>query len=396
MVRQTLTAFTLGPAADPRQYFPVSIALLLLMVCGFIAAWFLRSRTERSTALFVLVVTATAPLAGLVLLSLARPAFHPRYVIAAAPAVLILAAAVPSFAASRGRPLGWAILSGITLFTASWTSAYYHDPRLARDDYRTAAAFVADHAQPEDAVLFNAWYTRFVFDYYFDGPQDRSHVFRTSPMPEDAVVAELNRLSAGHRRLWLVLWQDEAIDPGRHVLAQLESHGTRIAELRLGALRAFGYDLPEGAPFVVEGIQTPMRASLGGMIDLLGYRVSQTAVLPGDGLRVAVYWQARQALPRDYVGFVHLISLSPKPWVHAQEDRPAGGDYYPSTRWQIGQRVRDEYVFSLPQDILPGEYIIETGMYTPGDFARLPTDGDGASPGHDSIFLTERVTVTVR
>lgn len=395
MDRQTLTAFMVGPAVDPRPFLPTAAALGILTTGGLIASLLLRPKTGRWLSLLALLVGAAAPLAGLALLSLSRPTFHPRYLIAAAPVALVLAGALPALVSAWIRPVGWALLGGMALIMAGWTSAYYHDPRLARDDYRSAAAFVTERAQPEDAIVFHAWYTRFVFDYYFHGPQERSDSLRSGPVPEEAVVAQLNRLAARHRQLWLVLWQDEALDPGRYLLAQLDRHATRIAEEWLGHVRVFGYRLPEGPgePFVPEGIQVPMQATLGETVELLGYRINHTAVAPGDTLRVAVYWRAQGPLPVDYAGFVHLIALRPEPWVFGQQDHPAGGAYYPSTRWQAGETVRDEYAFLVPREVPPGEYILETGLYTPGDFARLTTAGEGASPGHDSIFLTQRVTV---
>ena len=65
------------------------------------------------------------------------------------------------------------------------------------------------------------------------------------------------------------------------------------------------------------------------------------------------------------------------------DDRPGGGSL-PTTRWQPGWRILDEYQIALPADLPPGQYTLETGFYR-ADGARLPADGTSVRLGEVTI-----------
>ncbi|MCX6021122.1 MAG: glycosyltransferase family 39 protein [Chloroflexi bacterium] len=396
MLRQTVTALADGGVHDLRFFTPAAGFLGIMIAAGLLAAPLLRAKPDRWAVVLTLLVGAAVPLFSLMAISLSRPTFHPRYLITAVPFALALAAAPAALAWSRLRPAGAALATLTVAVLLPALNTYYHDPQAARADYREAGAYLTQNAQPGDAVIYNAWYTQFIIDYYFHGPQDRYAPFHSGPLTEEQVVTELNRLAPGHRRLWLVLWQDDSLDPGRQLSTVVRRGGALIGERWLGELRIFGYSLPETAepPFRVEGIPQPMKSGFGGEVDLLGYRLEEDKVRAGDHLRVGLFWQARQRLTEDYVAFVHVMTLDPR--VVAQQDRPAGGNYQPTSRWEPGATVSDEFFFPVPADTPPGEYYVEAGLYRAGDMRRLKAEGDGLSPDGTSILLPRRVTVLPR
>ncbi len=118
--------------------------------------------------------------------------------------------------------------------------------------------------------------------------------------------------------------------------------------------------------------------NLGNTISLYGYDLSAAVVHPGDTLILTLYWYALDSTDTSYTVFTHLLDGENQ--VRAQMDSQPLGGARPTTGWVPQEYIRDEYQLFIPTDALPGEYIIEAGMYdaaTP-DFRRLPLlDAEG-------------------
>jgi len=121
-------------------------------------------------------------------------------------------------------------------------------------------------------------------------------------------------------------------------------------------------------------------AVLADAVALVGYDLSPQTPLPGDAMRVSLYWEALGPMDTVYHSFVHL--LDPNGEKIAQSDRQPGGVHYPTTIWQPGERLRDEHVLAIPSDALPGVYQIVVGMYA------LPADG-ALEPLGEPVLLGE-------
>jgi mannosyltransferase len=111
-----------------------------------------------------LLVWLFFPVALTFLLSFARPVFLARYMIFCLPALLILVAA--GLARLRHSWLLAAALGGVLLLAAQGVFFVYgHDFDNERDSSVAAAAFILDHAQPEDAVIFHIAETRIPYEF---------------------------------------------------------------------------------------------------------------------------------------------------------------------------------------------------------------------------------------
>jgi hypothetical protein len=110
-----------------------------------------------------------------------------------------------------------------------------------------------------------------------------------------------------------------------------------------------------------------------------------------DGLVLTVHWTARAPLEHDYSVGVHLLAQDPPRGAEdilAQADRshPVGG-WYPTTRWEAGEVVRDCYTLTIPSGVEPVG--VRLGMYRQGPqgafinsewvFLPLPEEDTGAS-----------------
>lgn len=121
-------------------------------------------------------------------------------------------------------------------------------------------------------------------------------------------------------------------------------------------------------------------AEFGEVIVLLGYVLNRAS----DTLNVSLYWQSVAKIEKDYTIFVHLVDSQGN--LRAQRDAPPRAGTYPTSVWDVGEVVRDEYTFALG-DLPVGEYYIRIGLYEYPSLERLSVgDREGNRIG-DSIVL---------
>ena len=114
-------------------------------------------------------------------------------------------------------------------------------------------------------------------------------------------------------------------------------------------------------------------------IKLLGYDISPEIPQPGDKIAVTLYWQPTQPLTVNYTSYVHLLTENQQRL--AQSDHRPGGEYYPSTYWQIGEVLHDTHVLSVPADIPADEYRLHVGMYYQPEPDVINGMGNGVEAG---------------
>jgi hypothetical protein len=126
--------------------------------------------------------------------------------------------------------------------------------------------------------------------------------------------------------------------------------------------------LPEGA--------IRLDADFGRQIRLLGAVTGDDAVRPGDVMALTLYWQALEAVERDYTVFVHLLGEHDR--VLAQRDAAPGLGARPTSRWTPGQVVADPYLLALPEAAYaPDRAVWEVGLYDAASGQRLPLAAGG-------------------
>jgi hypothetical protein len=120
-------------------------------------------------------------------------------------------------------------------------------------------------------------------------------------------------------------------------------------------------------------------------IVLVGADPISTTVTAGATLPVRLVWSASAQPQRDYTIFVHLVDESGVPL--AQHDRQPAGGFYPTSAWEPGVQVAEQYQLDVPADLAPGRYRLVTGLYDPVKNERL-----FSLAGADS-FLVATITV---
>jgi hypothetical protein len=112
-----------------------------------------------------LLIWLWAPIALMLLLSLARPLFLGRYFIFCLPALILLSAA--GVAELRPTWLRAAVLGAMLLLSVQGVFSYYdRDFDLERDASGAAANYILDHAKPGDAILFHIAEARVPYEFF--------------------------------------------------------------------------------------------------------------------------------------------------------------------------------------------------------------------------------------
>jgi len=124
---------------------------------------------------------------------------------------------------------------------------------------------------------------------------------------------------------------------------------------------------------------------LGNMVSLVGYGMETTQVEAGGTIHLTLYWQAQGEIEADYTVFTHLVDSQGRIWAQ-KDNQPAGGNY-PTSLWDEGEVVKDEYELTLDPQIPPGDYWLEVGMYLLSTGERLHVfDSQGELRG-DRVIL---------
>ena len=75
----------------------------------------------------------------------------------------------------------------------------------------------------------------------------------------------------------------------------------------------------------------------------------------------------------------------------AQEDRTPVGGFRPTSAWQPGEVIRDNYGFALPSALPLGHYQLIVGLYSPTSMERLAVVASDGAPLGDYVPLAEVV-----
>jgi hypothetical protein len=82
-------------------------------------------------------------------------------------------------------------------------------------------------------------------------------------------------------------------------------------------------------------------------------------------LYLQLYWTVDAPPTADWTVFTHLLQPAAdgsSTRVAGYDSQPGGGSL-PTTRWQAGWQILDEYQIALPADLAAGTYMVATGLY---------------------------------
>jgi hypothetical protein len=374
--------------------------------------WWPHTRRVVIYSSFWLVV----PVLAVLLLAFNVPKFNARYVLLAAPGLLLawaggLAAlsrlprsshahervggharrySLRSVPVLRGAGSLWAAALCVSLLVAggllsNWN--WFFNPAFEKDHWRQLTAFLRDRVAPDEQIVLVSGHAWPVWEYYApDLP-----VVRLPDIEILDVDAVLDFDSSGpsltaafdestaKRGAWLVNWQEEVVDPNDVAPVQLELGGRekgQNATFNGLTLRRYGGIRP--TRFVTAPpVEHVLDAPFGDQLVLRGYKVLNN----GDLL---LFWQrmlGATAGSSDLHMSLATSTLDGQPIAHPT-DRRLAGYTYPSFRWPadrviMGHVPAREWLGDEPQ---PGLVQFTLRVYEGADAAATPLPTVGSEP----------------
>ena len=182
----------------------------------FLGVIYFRKQPAHIALLLILFLT---PFVGELLVSLRRPIFYDRTLIwATIPLYLLLAAGLMQL---RFQPFIVAGLAALIVFNSYSLHEYFYV--FEKEEWDDAAAYVAEHVENEDLLLFNASWVQIPFDFYFryynrpvkkhGVPADLFDRGILEPKMTRADLPRMVELTRDHRRVWLIYSHNWYTDP---------------------------------------------------------------------------------------------------------------------------------------------------------------------------------------
>lgn len=382
-ISRMLASFSTGDTFPRTSAIQAARVYLIMMVIGLalrVYSAIKETGANRSKrGLGFLISYLVIPLGLIVLVYYFRPKASSRYAMVASPPFLILlgggiAALWEHGAFSRRQALRWAwralaVSAMILVLGPSLLSlrCLYFDPAYQRPDFRGAVRHVRDHRQPEESTILLSGHFFPIFDYY--DPDARRF-----PIPDDPVLrlehtvgyqvaSDLNKAATGYDGAWLLLWQDEVIDPNRFVLRMLQTVGSEVpVEAAFHKIGVRHFALPRNAQFRdLPSIQRRLDVRFEGGLRLLGYDVPEAA--PRDGaMHIVLYWQGLKKMTEEYQVSLRVLDRSGHEW--GWLDRRPAAYAYPTSLWRPGEILFGETTIPVVRAAPPGEYLVQVRAYS--------------------------------
>jgi|GEM_PF-2306341 len=107
---------------------------------------------------------------------------------------------------------------------------------------------------------------------------------------------------------------------------------------------------------------------------------------PGDHLWLFLLWDVTGETGDNWSQFTHVIGLDNGYSAVLSDGIPNFGAY-PTWAWSAGEQIAELRPLSLPVDLPPGEYAIQTGFYRQDTGERMPVIQDGQRAANDSAVV---------
>jgi 4-amino-4-deoxy-L-arabinose transferase-like glycosyltransferase len=193
----------------------------------------------------------------------------------------------------------------------------------------------------------------------------------------------LKEIVTEYERVYVIFRTEDGADPHHLVEGWLSDNTYRTQDQWFGDARLVLFASPGESE---EGsARMPLEAVLGGQVALVDCELVGQTSSPGQILRIALSWELIGDVTTDYSVFVHL--LDSEGGIVAQHDGQPVGGMRPTTSWTVGKNVGDKHGLLIPDDVLPGEYRLEAGMYVPDTGQRLTVAGSAAGSTGDAVSL---------
>lgn len=216
---------------------------------------------RRPALLLFLALLVAVPFGLELLVSLRRPIFYDRTLIwTTLPLFVVLSASVGVW---LRRTDAWRLVAipgaaaVVALMVANGYSLQNYYDNFHKEEWREAAAWVAERTGPNDALLFNATWIQLPFEYYYDrygldatkmgAPVDLFDAGILEPKMTEEDVTSLQERIKGYDCVWLIYSHDWYTDPLKIVPKTMRFAMLGVDEVNFVGLKVLLYENRESS-----------------------------------------------------------------------------------------------------------------------------------------------------
>jgi hypothetical protein len=353
----------------------VSGATASLLVLGTVAAACLGAFTlvrRQPIAGGLVIASICLPFLALLVASITRPVFTPKYLLLTLPSLYLLVAkglghlcSAPRVAApwrAAVLPTATLMAAAIVIPTAIALQSYYLDRGgQGKGTWQLFAGHVAHSASADDLVIVNHLDPSFFYYYQRLGGRAQTIVQppRQNATNEDIDESLQGKMSPG-RTVWFVPDGALTFDKSGLVAAWLDRHAGDGEASRPNGMELVKYRVPAGKPLAID---------FGDVVRLERYEIrgGQARFAPGSAVTIDLLWQALSLIRKDYSISVQI--LDDQGQLAAQSDGPPAQGNAPTSAWRTSDTVVDTRTITMPNE--PGTYRLGVAMYDLSSATRL-------------------------
>jgi len=314
-----------------------------------------------------------------------KPIVHPRYILMLTPALLLTDAFLmamlwrerpPWRLPGRALTAALALAIGATFLQGLWI--VYYDPAFFREDVRGVAAYLSAVTTPDDAIVVDS--EEYTLQQYYTGPSPIQGIKMRGREAEG--LAELQAITAGKRRVFLLHWFRSVTDDKRFIPFLLEYAGRLIDHREFTGYTLWVYELERA---VAMPPLRPVSINFGDRLWLSGVFM-ETEAHAGEGVAVALRWRMPAPIPENLKAAVALLD--------AGRQRVSGMDWMLmndlhryTARWSPGEETTTYFVVPVPLGAPPGPYTLTVTLYREPDLKGLDILDEAHNPGGRALTL---------
>ncbi len=387
LLRDVSNSFSLGLSAKAEQVLVVHWVFRGVFLIGALAvarrAFHPLSPKALSALIYLLV-----PILSIYLLSYVQPAYmNIRHLMVSSPAFyLILAVGLVTI--RKKWPLIFAsCLALMVVGSAHSTQQYFYNEKCAKDDHRAWGEYLKAHAQPGDIIVVDPPHISQLYHYYADAGLPWTGLPRLVS-PEEATISALEELMAGYERIWLAFsgtpdWGDPEGLPKKWLEESAFLVDERSFHTYSSLVQTFCFLTNPPMLDTPPEVQHRVETNFEDKLLFLGYDLKGRPAAGGQFLHLNLYWKAQQKLGEDYGVSLRLLDGENRLW--GQADRAPLNGHYPTSQWQPGQIVKDDYELLIDAGTPPGWYRLE--MVVHADSQALAIVGENPSPRRTAVDI---------
>ncbi len=131
-------------------------------------------------------------------------------------------------------------------------------------------------------------------------------------------------------------------------------------------------------------------ANLGDKVQIVGAQIVPGRGVPGERVKMTLFFKVLDALETDYQVFVHLDDVDGR-GERLNADHPPAGGAYPTSQWKKGETVKDEFTIAIPSGAAGRGYNLFVGLWDRQTDARLLLKNPDAvrSDGNNRVLIAQ-------